>query len=69
MVTEAFVAITTVLNFSVPELVMVVPLLKVIVPAVGVNVPVTANVPATVAVAVAPVMVPLIFNPPELADP
>lgn len=58
-------AVVKPLNVRVPALVITPPPFIVIVPALGVNVPVTLKVPATVASAVAPVIEPLIVNPPD----
>lgn len=63
-VTEAKVFMVKFIKVSVPEFVMVLVPDMVIVPALGVKVPVTLKVPPTVAVAVAPVIEPLTFNPP-----
>ena len=52
------------LNVNVPELAIDDPLFIVIVPPLGVNVPVTVNAPPTVAVPPAPVIDPLTFKPP-----
>jgi len=56
-------------NASVPEFTIEEPSFIVIAPLVGVNVPVTVNMPPTVAMFDPPVMDPLTFNPPEPADP
>lgn len=63
-VTDANVFNVRFMKVSVPELVIVLVPDMVMVPALGVKVPVTLKVPPTVAVAVAPVIEPLTFNPP-----
>ena len=65
VVTVALAAIDRPLNASVPEFVIDEPLFIVIVPRVGLNVPVTAKAPPTNAVFVtAPLIDPLTFSPP-----
>lgn len=57
-------AIVRLVKVNVPELTIDEPLFIVMVPLVGVKVPVTVNAPPTVAVLDAPAIDPLIFNPP-----